>query len=72
MKERKKYTEQELGRYLRENRISPTEAVDIIQKYDIPRQSLGEKMLHLVWFIYLGGSDSLLDQSPYHYVNSSV
>ena len=29
MKERKKYTEQELGRFLRENKISPTEAVDI-------------------------------------------
>ena len=37
MDERKKYTEQDLGRFLRENKISPTEAVDIIQKYKFKR-----------------------------------
>ena len=37
MEERKKYTEQDLGRFLRDNKISPTEAVDIIQKYKFKR-----------------------------------
>ena len=32
---RKIYTAQELGKFLRENKISPTEAVDIIQKYKL-------------------------------------
>ena len=30
---RKTYSSQELGRFLRENNISPTEAVNIIKKY---------------------------------------
>ena len=49
MKERKKYTEQELGRYLRENRISPTEAVDIIQKYKF-KQSQGDNRTYWKMF----------------------
>jgi hypothetical protein len=49
MKERKKYTEQELGRYLRENRISPTEAVDIIQKYKF-KESQGDNRTYWKMF----------------------
>ena len=33
MDNRKIYSAQELGKYLRENNISPTEAINIIQKY---------------------------------------
>ena len=32
---RKTYSSQELGRFLRENNISPTEAVNIIKKYKL-------------------------------------
>ena len=49
MKERKKYTEQDLGRFLRENRISPTEAVDIIQKYKF-KQSQGDNRTYWKMF----------------------
>ena len=49
MKERKKYTEQELGRFLRENKISPTEAVDIIQKYKF-KQSQGDNRTYWKMF----------------------
>ena len=49
MKERKKFTEQELGRFLRENRISPTEAVDIIKKYKF-KQSEGDNRTYWKMF----------------------
>ena len=49
MKERKKYTEQELGRFLRENKISPTEAVDVIQKYKF-KQSQGDNRTYWKMF----------------------
>ncbi len=46
---RKIYTAQELGKFLRENKISPTEAVDIIQKYKL-KQSRGDNRTYWKMF----------------------
>ena len=37
MEQRKIYSAQELGKFLRENSISPTEAINIIKKYKFNR-----------------------------------
>ena len=61
MDERKKYSEQDLGRFLRENKISPTEAINIIKKYKF-KENKGDnrtywKMFRFTLYIWLRHKD---------------
>ena len=49
MEERKKYTIQDLDKFLKEKKISPTEAVDIIQKYKL-KESQGDSRTYWKMF----------------------
>ena len=54
---RKTYSSQELGRFLRENNISPTEAVNIIKKYKL-KENKGDsrtywKMFRFTLYLWL-------------------
>ena len=61
MDNRKIYSAQELGRFLRENKISPTEAINIIKKYKF-KENKGDnrtywKMFRFTLYIWQRHSD---------------
>ena len=49
MDNRKIYSAQELGRYLKENNISPTEAINIIQKYKYKQNKGDSRTTWKLW-----------------------
>tara|TARA_B100000959_G_scaffold123847_1_gene129939 strand:+ start:180 stop:527 length:348 start_codon:yes stop_codon:yes gene_type:complete len=60
---RKTYSSQELGRFLRENNISPTEAVNIIKKYKL-KENKGDsrtdwKMFRFTLYLWLRHKEEL-------------
>ena len=49
MEQRKIYSAQELGKFLRENNISPTEAINIIQKYKFKENKGDSRTTWKLW-----------------------